>query len=196
MENKTLPSTFESLLLIAEFLAGIVGAIWLLLIGEYWIVIGGVAAALFIQYLFASLTLPATLSERYLLKAIGEQRQLKTFLIAFAISFYLNFIFLLWIFAVFASFAVKQNNAPLLPLMLFAYTVAMSPLTYFLMGEPNVNTKRSLIFGEAEFLILLGLFLFNVPPSFQVIILLAILILFSLIITIIGKLEMKNTTIS
>ena len=194
MRTDPLPSAFESLLLIAEFLAAIIGGLWLIGIGEWLAVVEGVLAALFVQYPLKVLTIPTTISAKYLLKAIVEQKTFRTTLIGFAMALYLNVIYLLWVLGTFATFAVKKNDAPLLPLMLFAYAVAMSPLTYFLTGEPqqNVGTKRSLVFVQVQFLVLLGLFLNNISPIVQLQTLTAITILFSIFNTAIGSFAMKN----
>ncbi len=194
MKQNWLPSTSESILLIIEFITGITGGVWLLISGEWLLVIGGALAALFIQHVFALVTLPASILEPRFAKAVAEQRKLEAAIIGFGIGFYLNIIHMLWVVAVFVAFIIRHDTVPVAPLIFCAYAVAMSPLTYYLTEEPEVSigTRRGIAFTQVEFLVLVILYLIGVSPLVQLQVVIAVVTLFSIVNTTLGVLAIRK----
>ncbi|MFH1867082.1 MAG: hypothetical protein ABIJ81_03305 [Patescibacteria group bacterium] len=148
---------------IFNYSGGTITGIWLIVIGEWPIVIFGAIASFIMPWIFSLAMLPSVLFYGLLQRAIEKRRKKMFFTLGFMNLVYTNFLILLWVYLIFDYLIVQmleQNvNHPIL-LTIFAYAMCASPLAYMAKNEKDsVATDNGLLLGLVWF-ILLTLFWF------------------------------------
>jgi len=131
--------------------AGIVGGLWLIILGKWQLpVVGLILALIAVNALFPILMLPGYALGRVSLKLLNA-RHLISYWIAQVISWLFN---LAWITAfVYVVFHLVVNNggtAPLLPLLLLAYSLVAGPLGELTINESDDDGPTKMIIFAAD----------------------------------------------
>lgn len=141
--------TFKALLGIVSFMnifAGIIGGIWLIILGKWQIpVIGLVFALLATNFLFPLLMLPGFGLAKLSLASLERGRNTSFFVLQ-ALNWLIN---LSWITAfVYISFAAVlsyRTNQSILPFLLVAYALVAGPLGEMTIGEEDSEGPTKMI---------------------------------------------------
>jgi len=120
-------------------MSGLVGGVWLLVIGQWRVVLAGVLFGLIMPFGYCIAFLPslglgalAALSFDRGLRAIG----LLLSLLCWAVN---NTVILVWTWYVFVTFTGLKSQAVSAPLLLWTYAVVIAPLGYMASNEPDNN---------------------------------------------------------
>jgi len=181
---------FSAILLLFNFFAGIVGAIWLLCIGEWRIVVAGILASFTMPWWWLVVSLPTLALFPLLVFFSNKKNVLGMAIFAFLADLYNSVLMTAWIATVF-FFAVDLifwSDVSLIPMLLFAYSVATSPFLYMASKEPPDNFATSysvLTIVIGSFLIVL-LFLIGLPLIYPLIILCSLMLLKTIFITVVS----------
>jgi len=164
-----------------NFFAGIVGGIWLLCIGYWRIVLVGFLAALSMPWWWVIVSLPS-LGLMALLVWFGEKNsKVGVGIVGVIGGLYDSFLIMGWLALVFSSALIVawEHEGTLYPMLLFAYSVATSPLLYIASKESPDSTGTNLTI----FIVVIGsivtvvLGFFGVPLIYPLIILCVFMLL-------------------
>lgn len=155
-----------ALLTIFNYFAGFIGGIWLLILGEWSIVVFGLIASFGMPWIYAIIMLPMWALALLMNYFAERKNKIPTLLISFICALYTNFVILLWVYLVFDWLVIQmyeQGVYNLVPLIIWAYSVAISPLGYMARGEPadSPGTTRGLFLGFIGFILTAVLWLFG-----------------------------------
>jgi MFS family permease len=158
-------SFMSSIIGIMNLTAGIIGGIWLLLLGLWQLILYSVIISFFMPTIYTIVTLPALGIGMWGVKDMERERKIPHIRMYLS-SLWYNFTSILWVSWVFGFYTQLTPKYPLLPLMLFAYSTAISPLTYMASHEDkdSLGTFIGVFYAEcyALFLVLATLLGLNV----------------------------------
>jgi len=183
--GKACLSIIVTAVLVLTFLSGIVGLIWLAIIGHGLWIVGGLALACVMPWVFTIAHLPAL--GLHIIAHTFAQRGSKASvpLSVFLDSLYNYALMAVWSFLVFHYFVHAAAQESAVPFLLFGYSIMMAPLSYMAMREPpdNIGTHMTVFFAQLCFLVLVLAFFFgeSLIPRIHIIIILGLL--FSLFVT-------------
>ncbi|MBU0580862.1 MAG: hypothetical protein KKA19_06765 [Candidatus Margulisbacteria bacterium] len=148
-------------LIILNLFGGIISGIWLIILGEWRIVLTGIAYTLLLNFFI----LPVALMPQFLLvipvKFLMKRKILLIFY-TFLVSLYsigILAISCLWILNKFAHMA---NNDTFIPILILSYGVAIGPWFYFAKEEGD-STQIITFFGAISYIVAIIMLLFGVP---------------------------------
>lgn len=178
------------LLLISIFIfntfGGIVGGIWLLILGQWRIVLGGFFASLSMPWWWVIVSLPS-LGLAALLIFFHNKTKLGVAFIGLISGLYDSFLIIGWITLVFVFFLIKSidYDISIFPILLYSYSVATSPLLYMASKEPpdspNTNlTMLIIVIGSILFVILS---LIGLPLIYPLIVMAVLMLIRTLLMT-------------
>jgi len=155
-----------ALLTIFNYFAGFIGGIWLLILSEWSIVVFGLIASFGMPWIYAIIMLPIWALALLMNYFAERKNKILTLPIGFIGALYTNFIILLWVYLVFDILVIQmyeQGVYNLVPLIIWGYSVAMSPLGYMARGESadSTGTTRGLFLGFIGFILATILWLFG-----------------------------------
>lgn len=161
---KKLIDLFSPTIIIMNYLAGIVGGIWLVLLGSWEIVLLGVIASLFMPSAYSLFFLPSLGIMAWAANDIEKNRKIPVIRL-FLANFWQNFIIVFWILSVYGFYINSNNSLPLLPLILSAYSTSISPLIYMARKETpdSFGTFIGLFYAELLALFMFISILLNIP---------------------------------
>ncbi len=149
-------SVLVTILIILNFLSGIVGGIWLAIEGQ-WRTIGwgfGLGFAMPFAWMLASLP---TMGLVLLVGAFAEKgSRFFAGVIGFLGSLYSNTLISLWVFYVFVFFMGRSAAGSQFAYLFWAYSTMMAPLSYMASKEPpdSIGTSLGLFCAQLLFLVL------------------------------------------
>jgi hypothetical protein len=123
-------------LMIMNWTAVLIGAVWLLFKGEWLLVVSGVISIVVVQFIIGIVMMPAlgigilALKSRYAVMRYP----------LFAISFVLNLIVICLMVIASFNYYVGEAHGTVWPYALWAYAVATIPWVQFARGENNTGT--------------------------------------------------------
>lgn len=141
---------------IINFFAGIVGGIWLIVLGNIWFVVIAVVITFIMPYAFSLAMLPSLLLAPLITKAVEKENRFFTALLGLLMGGYNNFLLAFWATYVF-GFVVLSNDLPLIPALLFGYAITMGPISSMARGEgPDAGTGTTfgVLFVQISYFIL------------------------------------------
>lgn len=115
--------------------SGIVGGIWLAILGHWGLIIYGVVLGVVMPWVYSITLLP---SMGIMLLVNYFQKRKNIFLVSifgYLGSLFSNLIIALWVYFVYVSFLNMANLASIIPVLLFAYSTMLSPLSYMARKE-------------------------------------------------------------
>lgn len=138
-------------LFLLNFSSGIVGGIWLLILGKWKLVLIGFGLTVFFPALLFSLILLPGTGISLLGMKLG-QRGIPLFprIIGFIGSFINYCIIAFWILIIVTMFVRQSDGHNLVPFLLFGYSTAMFPLSYMAKydGPDATGTMLAMLFAQ------------------------------------------------
>jgi len=151
------------IVIIFNLLAGIVGGIWLLILGHWRIVLGGFFASLTMPWWWTIVSLPSLGLAALLIFFHNKNSKLGVGFIGLIVGLFDSFLIVGWITAVFVFFLLiyLESDISIFPILLYSYSVATSPLLYMASKEPpdspNTNLTMFIVVIGAIFFVILSL---------------------------------------
>jgi hypothetical protein len=122
-----------SLLILPLFLlnfAGLVGGVWLLLLGQWKIVVAYSLGSLLAAFSFGFFLLPSAGLSALSAMVLRRGWRFPAWILASANIIYCALLIATWCFGMFSEIASLGESGPLLPYLLFGYGVTVGPWTY------------------------------------------------------------------
>lgn len=173
-----------------NFFAGIVGGIWLLCAGQWRIVLIGFLASISMPWWWIVVSLPSLGFMALLVLLHDKNSRVGVAIIGVIAGLYDSFLIMGWLAAVFASALMFawEREITLLPMLLFAYSVATSPLLYMASKEPpdseGTNLTIFIVVIGSIFIVILGFL--GVPLIYPLMVLCVLMLLRTLLLTALG----------
>lgn len=140
-----------------NFSSGIIGGLWLVFSGGISLIIWGFLFSLVMPTAYTFICFLPSLPFTALLKwATDRNHKIIAYISAFLLSGFNNFILAIWSTSIFGFF-IQNNNFSLVPLLLWGYSVVMSPISYMARREgPNAGqgTYMAVLFTQLSYLVL------------------------------------------
>jgi hypothetical protein len=125
-----------------NFFAGIIGGIWLAILGQWGLIVSGVIYSIFMPWAYTIAMLPGFLFAMPIMYFKGKSLILEI-IFALIASLYSNAIMVGWSFVVFYLFVITQEGNPI-ALFLWGYSTMLAPLSYMASKEDPNNYGASL----------------------------------------------------
>lgn len=173
-----------------NFFAGIVGGIWLLCTGHWRIVLGGFLASLSMPWWWMIVSLPSLGLMVLLGMFVEKKSKAGVAIVGLIAGLYDSFLIMGWVALVFtfALIVVWESEATFYPMLLFAYSVATSPLLYMASKEPpdseGTNLTMSIVVIGSILMVVLAFL--GVPLIYPLIILCVLMLLRTFLLTALG----------
>lgn len=116
----------------------IIGTVWLLVLGEWRIVLIGIIGSIIMPVVYSLIMFPAQLFMAPAISYSEKGKKIPTMIFVFLSGIYSNFIMLLWVnvvFSVCVTQMFEQGVSKIIPLLIFANAVTMAPLLYMARRE-------------------------------------------------------------
>jgi hypothetical protein len=155
-----------------NFGGGIVGGIWLLILGKWFLVTSGLFIGIFGHYILWLLLSPGYLFQALSMKLI-EKKSITIAYISIVIGYIFNYIAMLFWCLCALIFILNNHNSGLIwPYLLFAYSVATSPWTYIVSSETSRSgnapgTIIPVFFLCIGVMAMIGVIIFGNPTVFN-----------------------------
>lgn len=177
-------SVFSSFVILFNYFAGVVGGIWLLVLGQWKFVFLGICAIFIFPWLYFIVTLPSV--GFGMLAIYFEKKKMKAgvAIILFLVQLYDSIVQLSWIAIVFGGCLefVRMTGISHIPLLLFAYAVSTTPFLYMASKEPpDVFRGLSVSVIVIGSILMVVLFIFGLPfiyPLIMIFVLMLIKVVF------------------
>ena len=150
MKNKFGGYLFELLLLLAKILnfsSGFISGIWLMFLGQWKMLVMGLIVAFVMPIIYSILGMLSIGLAPVVTKLI-EKKKKTGIILGMAASIYEKFLLFIWLVYVFNLFVVDGYSSGIfiVPLLLWGYTVVLSPLNYMGQHEGS-NVGMGTTFG-------------------------------------------------
>ena len=166
--------------LVMNFFGGIVGGIWILILGEWRFVIFGILVSIIFVFIYTIILM--IIQNPIWIGALFEKKYKKLALFLTAIGLIIGYIIdLFWVFLVFASVAYLFNGLNLLPFFIFGYSIAVGPFQYMASreGPDALGTYLVVWLNSISYLLLVICFYLNITIiAIILIIIIALMTLF------------------
>jgi hypothetical protein len=180
-------------IMLLNLFGGIVGAVWLLFLGQWQLFVYGLLLGIFPTFLVFIPMLPGVLLTGAAAWAVESKQYLLGWLSAALGSVWIFAVVTCWCVFVFLSFtSVRHYGQPALPFLLSAYAIATAPWTYMASKERAAESSATTIATLATcvgcaLLIIEGLFLARLTiPSILEVFLVPIVVAFVLQLALFG----------
>ena len=154
-------AAISSFLALLAVFGGIISGIWLIIIGEWNVVLAGFIFSVVMPAIFAVACLPVITSIALLLGNDLSPNRTITTVASFLTAFWVALLISVWTLFIFHYFMSNSDNNSFILLSLFGYSITMSPLVYMAEKETenSIGTAFGIILAIASYGILLMLFL-------------------------------------
>jgi len=167
--------------------AGIIGGVWLLLEGEWRIVICGFIASLVMPHVWWILWLPSlgiiVLMEKF------YNSKFWWLSLGFINSLYSSLVCRLWVVPVFFIFAKPESDPTFIPMALMGYSVAISPIAYIVSHDSpdaiGAHSKRFL--SQVEYILLFVLNLCGINIAILLLLLPVLIVSEAILLTLLSR---------
>lgn len=172
---KHILSISTALTVISTFV-GIGSAIWIIAKGDWLFVIYGIGLAAICPIMLTTLSMPSTLIFFLATSLAKKGHVVSASILSFISSFLTSIIVIFWCFSILFFFTLKSSVDTYIPMLAFAYVVAISPLVSMSAKEAaagNVSSAVSITYTHIGLLLsVFGIYLFQMPIFFVLLILL------------------------
>ncbi len=162
MENKTtnyllgILTAAVGLLSIFNFFSGFVGGIWLLILGNWQYVVGGLLLSFLMPFGYSIASLPALALVPLIGKFAERKQTFPLMFFGFLGSLFQNGIALIWVIYVFNFVIANADESNYIPLLIWGYSVTLGPLGYMASKESSDShgTTIGVIFAMTSYAML------------------------------------------
>ena len=197
-------SLIATIVIILNFLSGIVGGVWLAILGHWGSIGLGFVIGIAMPWVWTIASLPA-MGMSFVLAFFAEKGS-KTFtgILGFLTSIYNNALLALWVIWVFGFFIGRADSESFIPYLLWGYSTMMAPLSYMASKEPpdSMGTTLGVFFAQLCYLIWVLYFFFGkifMPWLYAIIVVGVLFSLFAIVVAIAQMVEeerMKSTRLA
>jgi len=187
-------SIIATIVIVLNFLSGIVGGIWLAILGHWGSIGIGFGLGIAMPWIWTIASLPA-MGLSFVLAFFAEKGS-KTFtgILGFLTSIYNNALLALWVIWVFGFFMARADSRSFIPYLLWGYSTMMAPLSYMASKEPpeSMGTTLGVFFAQLCYLIWVLFFFFGktfIPWLYAIIVVGFLFSLFAIVIAIATMVE-------
>jgi len=175
-------------LIILNIFSGIVGGIWLAIIGQWKLIIAGLLLSIVMPYIYAIVSLPGIGLSVVAVSAGEKGSKLGVLILSFLSSIYDYALLSVWSLFVLLFFIQRMESGSFIPYLLWAYSTVMAPLGFMASKEPpdSTGTSLGLFFVEICFIVLAILWILSIPFNSTILIISCLVIVFSLIVSILA----------
>lgn len=180
-------------LIILNIFSGIVGGIWLAIIGQWKLIGAGLLLSVAMPFFYSIVNLPG-IGLGVLAVSAGKKGSKVGFsILAFLASIYNYALLSVWSASVLLFIIQRMESGSFIPYLLWAYSTVMAPLGYMASKEPpdSTGTSMGLFFAEICFIVLAILWIISIPFNSTRLITACLVIVFSLTVTILSVSEMS-----
>lgn len=170
-KENIISNTFSFLsivILILNFTAGIIGGIWLVILGLWQLVLYSVIAGFIMPFLYSIITIPALGLGFWGIKDLESKKKLSVVKVYIA-TFWQDFVLIFWVSWVFGFYSQLKDTYPIFPLMLSAYSTSISPIISMGQHEDkdSLGTFIGVFYAECYAIFLMLSIIFGIPLWFQ-----------------------------
>ena len=122
-------TALTSIIIIFNFFSGIVGCVWILIVGGWKLIILSLIAGFIFPYIYTLLALPSMGLGLLSLKLIERKWKTTSFIIISISTFYEKLIIMFWVSYISGIIFQLKEGYNLIPLLLLGYSTVISPLT-------------------------------------------------------------------
>jgi len=148
--------------------AGFIGGLWLIILGEWKLVIGGILASIVFPFFYSFIgliTMPLTALGEYL---INKKKIILSNIIIFislSIQNLVAIFWILWVFLIATSYA-NYKAISIIPCLLLGWSIAIEPFAYMAKGESAdaYGTWLTIILLMASYIILCLTYILGIFP--------------------------------
>ena len=164
---RVITAIFGIPLMLLNLFGGVIAAIWLAFLSE-WTIIGlGIGIILLGAFVISIALMPALIILVPLHGCSEKNNKFGLYSLGFISSLYTNGVLTAWCISVLYFFAISATNSNYIPILIWAFTVATTPLNYMARKELQSGNESyalvSAMFAQIAFLITAAsLLLFNV----------------------------------
>jgi hypothetical protein len=156
-------------LMVLNIFGEVVSGIWLLIIGDWRVVLLGIGIVIVSSFGLSILMLPSLLFAG--LAALGKR---VSQIIAVVLSMlYTGAIIVIWCSVVLFLFGRQVSPKNLVPVMIWSYGVAVGPWAYMASHEDNPHSMLSTFFAELGYAVVLLMVFFGSPSFLDLVLVLA-----------------------
>lgn len=156
-------SIIATIVLILNIFSGIVGGIWLAILGHWGSIGFGFGLGFAMPWIYFLVSRPA-MGLGFIVAFFVERRS-KTFIsiLGFLTALYNNALLASWVFGVYIFFMNRANAQSYIPYLLWSYSTMMAPLSYMASKEPpdNFGTTVGLFYSQICYFIFVLSFFFR-----------------------------------
>jgi len=180
-------------LIILNIFSGIAGGIWLIIIGQWKLIVAGLIFSSIMPWIYAIINLPEIGLGFLAASAWEKGSKLNFSILGFLGSIYNYAVLSIWSLFVLLFIIQRIESGNFVPYFLWAYSTIMAPLGYMASKEPpdSTGTSMGLFFTEIYFIVLAILWILSIPFKSIILITSCLIIFFSLIVIIIAVSEMS-----
>lgn len=173
-------------LMMLNIFSGLVGGIWLAILGKWKLIGAGLLLSFAMPWAYAIISLPAFGLAALAILAKEKGSKINLFVLGFLSSIYNYVLLSLWNIVVLSNYLRGTESGSFVPHLLWAYSIAMAPLGYMASKEPpdSTGTTIGLFFAEVCFIILAISWFFRIPFKSSILIISVLIIILSFIISI------------
>jgi hypothetical protein len=162
IENKSgaflggLLMTMMFIVSIINISAGIIGGIWILLLGQWSMIVQGILYGIISPFILGMVLVVGLIFGGPGMILLEKRKYISGYLLLLLSSVFdmiIIFVSVMYIFGIFASMSLEIN---FIPVLLFAYAVSFSPWSYMAQKDAsagNGNSKVQIIWGQIGFLL-------------------------------------------
>jgi hypothetical protein len=193
-----LMSVTTPIIIVFNIIGFTVGGIWLLIAGEWRIVIFAFAIDMLIPTIYSIITLPFTFLFNLPINYFAKKNMKIPTMIFGSLSLtFSNIINLIWVIAVFIYMTITAQNTDnsVIPFLLYGYSIATGPFTYMASKEPpdSYGTFLGVYLIQMSYIILSVLYLIHLLWLGLPIIILLLIVLEISLLKVTSELMNENT---
>ncbi len=163
-----------TLLVFINAFSGIVGGIWLAIIGQWGTILAGFGYSFIMPFIYGLVILPNMGLLLLLSKAVEKRNKFFTGLLGLVSGLYTYGVLGFWVMLVFSNFVLKAELKDFFPLLLWGYSTAMAPLSYMASKEGDDNSSGfALLFAQVMYLVMTLIWFFGITGGVALFILAA-----------------------
>lgn len=152
-------------ILILNLTSGLIGVIWLIILGQWGIIIYGFVLGMVMPWAYSITVLPS-MGIMFLLDLFQKHKNI--FLVSltgYFGSLYSNATVAIWVYFVFVSFMNRADQTTAIPILLLGYSTMLSPLSYMAKadGPDNFGNKLGILLAMVCYLTLTVIALIGYP---------------------------------
>lgn len=172
------------IMIFLNFSSGIVGGIWLLVIGMWPIVLLGFLYSFAMPWAYSLAAAPGLLLAPALAKFAEKGNKAMVAILGFINIIYSDLLLLLWVYFVFNSLVADATGTAIIPLILWGYSTVLGPLGYMARNEQDsLGTSLGIFFAQFCYIAIVILWLLGADPVAFYWVVGALLLLFSIVPT-------------